>query len=87
MKKVFFVVLLGLFYSSYLFSQVNPRMLNPDYMWTSLFDTFDTLDRNKWKVNDNEPFYGGFESQNPGFLFCWKDSTATDTVINGDLLL
>jgi hypothetical protein len=62
-------------------------MLNPNYMWTSLFDTFSTLDRSKWKVEDNTPFYGGFESQNLGFLLCWENSTATISINNGDLLL
>ncbi len=77
----------GIFYSTSLFSQTNPRMLNPNYMWSSLFDTFNTLDRSKWKVADNSPFYGGFESQNLGFLLCWKDNTSTISVNNGDLLL
>jgi len=78
-KILFFIT--GTIWGLVSFSQTSDRRSNPDYMWTSLYETFDgeQLDRNTWKVSNPA-------SREKG-LFIWADSVSTINQTNGSLHL
>ncbi len=63
------------------FSQENNRLSNPDYMWTSLYEEFDSsiLNRETWRVSASESRENG--------LFIWADSSVTVNQKDGNLEL
>jgi len=82
MKAIIFTtVILAFLFSSNSFAQSNPRLENPDYMQTILFDDFnsDQLNRQVWTVSSNQIRENG--------LFIWVDSVSTVLQADGNLNL
>ncbi len=87
MKKLISTILLmtGILFNEYSFSQTNPRMQNPNYVQTKFFDDFKSpqLNRSIWNVAARELRKDKYDTN----LFIWIDSVATVNQINDSLNL
>lgn len=81
MKFRYIICAMMLFISLGAFTQTNPRMIDKNYMYTVLFDSFDgtTLNGAIWNVE------AGWQRDNT--LNIWVDSISTVSQINGKLNL
>lgn len=79
--KIFFLITVTSFVSLSSFSQDTDRRINPDYMWTSLDETFDgeELNRDIWEISSPVLRENG--------LFMWSDSASVINQNNGSLNL
>jgi beta-glucanase (GH16 family) len=86
MKKLILLTLfVGILGNLITLSQPNPRMQNPNYVQTKLYDDFNTgqLNRNTWNVSAHAIREDKLDTE----LFIWVDSSATVNQTNGDLKL
>ena len=86
MKRLILITLIGgILSGSSSFSQTNPRLQNPNYVMTKLYDDFNTsqLNRNVWNVSA----HAIREGSNNRKIFIWVDSVATVNQANGNLNL
>ena len=87
MKNIIFTVLVltGLLFNQYSFSQSNPRMQNPIYVQTKFFDDFKSsqLNRSVWNVASHSIVKDKYQTN----LFIWVDSIATVNQSNDSLNL
>lgn len=86
MKKIILLAfLMGILLNEYSYSQTNPRLENPNYVQTKLYDDFSAgqLNRNTWNVSAHSIREDKLDTE----LFIWVDSSATVNQTNGDLKL
>lgn len=79
MKKLnFLILILTIESSQFLYAQSYPRTENPNYMWTTLDEQFNTLSTTVWEISHNLMFDS---------LLIWVPGTPTVTYGGGKLYL